>query len=222
MTQNLPTTRPRLPTGLREQRDFILLDGSGSMQSSWWPMMDAIETYVETLRANGTQTFLTLSVFDSNHLDMEQRNCLISDWKSVIREPAVSTWGGTPLYDAINGALRRLRDEDPLRCAITIVTDGDENGSRYTDQVQARAILNWARAKGWEVTFIGCDWNNEALARALGSRPEAAIGVSRAMLSDAAAELAKKRSRYGASGAPMHWSEEERHQFGGYLGHSTK
>jgi hypothetical protein len=40
------------------------------------------------------------------------------------------------------------------------------------------------------------------------------------MLKDAAQELANKRSRHASSGAPMHWNEEERHQFGGYLGHS--
>ena len=219
---NQVTTHPRLPDLLRAQRDFLLVDGSGSMQPQWWPLMEALETYVQTLRRNGTSSFTTLSVFSGEELDMEQRNCRIEDWKSVLDDPLVSTWGYTPLYDAINSMARRLCDEDPLRCAITIVTDGDNNGSRFTDETQARSILNWCRAKGWEVTFIGCDWNNELLAKKLGSHPSAAIGVSRAMLKDAAEELANKRSRYGASGAPMHWSDEERHQFGGYLGAPAK
>jgi Mg-chelatase subunit ChlD len=216
-------THPRLPDALRSQRDFILLDGSGSMQNSWWPTMEAIEAYIATLRRNATQTFLTLSVFSGQDLDMEQRNCTIEDWKSLLDQPLTSTWGSTPLYDAINVMARRLRDEDPLRCAITIVTDGDENGSNFTDRTQAKAILDWCRAKGWQVTFIGCDWDNEALAKKLGSHPSAAIGVSKAMLKDAAEELANKRSRYASSGAPMHFTDEERHQFGGYLSdHSAK
>lgn len=216
MTQQL-ITRPRLPDSLRAQRDFVLVDGSGSMTTNWWPLMEAVEAYVQTLRKNATQTFITLTVFSGEDLEMEQRDCPIDNWRSVIDDPIVSTWGDTPLYDAINVMARRLRDEDPQRCAITIVTDGDNNGSSFTDQTQARAILDWCRAKGWEVTFIGCDWNNAELARKLGSNPAAAIGVSKAMLKDAAEELAKKRSRYASSGAPMHWSEEERHQFGGYL-----
>lgn len=214
---NEVTKRPPLPDSLRGQRDFILLDGSGSMESNWWPMMDAIEAYIATLKKNNTDTLITLTVFSGPDLDMEQRNCQISDWKSLIQDPAVSTWGDTPLYDAINVMARRLRDEDPARCAITIVTDGDNNGSNFTDQVQAKAILDWCRAKGWEVSFIGCDFNNSRLASKLGGSASAAIGVSKAMLKDAAEELANKRSRYGTSGAPMSWSEEERHQFGGYL-----
>lgn len=213
-----PKVREKLPDLIRGQRDFLLVDGSGSMQDSWWPLMDALEAYIQTLKKNGTSSFVTLSVFSGGDLDMEQRNCRIEDWKSIITDPVVSTWGDTPLYDAINVMARRLRDEDPARCAITIVTDGDNNGSSFTDETQCRAILDWCRAKGWEVTFIGCDWNNERLAKKLGSHPSSAIGVSKAMLKDAAQELANKRSRYAASGAPMHWSDEERHQFGGYLG----
>jgi von Willebrand factor type A domain len=220
---NQLTTRPKLPDHLRGQRDFILVDGSGSMTDNWWPLMEAVEAYVETLRKNQTDTFMTLTVFSGDDLDMEQRNCSIADWKSVLTDPIVSTWGDTPLFDAINVMARRLRDEDPARCAITIVTDGDNNGSNFTDQVQAKAILDWCRAKGWEVSFIGCDWNNAKLAAKLGSHASSAIGVAKAMLKDAAEELARKRSIYGKTGAPMHWSEEERSQFGGYLAdHTTK
>jgi hypothetical protein len=159
---------PGLPAELRAQRDFILLDGSGSMETNWWPMMDAIQAYVDTLKRNGTDTYLTLSVFSGEDLDMDQRNCRIADWESLLRNPAVSTWGGTPLYDAINVMSRRLRDEDPKRCSITIVTDGDENGSRFTQLPMARQLIEWLKAKGWQVTFIGCDWDNSRLARTLG------------------------------------------------------
>lgn len=208
----------RLPAEHRAQRDFILLDGSGSMINKWHPMMDAIEAYVDTLARNGTQSFLTLSVFSTDALGIDHCSVDIADWESLHENPAQSTWGGTPLYDAINHMARRLKDEDPIRCSITIVTDGRDNESQ-TSVVQARAIIEWLRAKGWSVTFIGCDWNNSRLAAQLGLPEAAAIGVSQARLTDAARNLATKRTRYAATGAPMHWTDEEKEQFGGYLSH---
>ena len=208
----------QLPDSKRTERDYILLDGSASMTSQWWTMMDAIETYVEGLKGNKVTTWLTLNVFSGpNDLEMIQRDCTLADWVSLIQDPAASTWGDTPLYDAINLMARRLRDEDPLRCSITICTDGEENGSDHTDAAQAKAILDWCRAKGWQVTFIGCDFDNTDLATKLGAHPSQFIGVSKALLKDAAEELAKKRARHANGGAPMHWSEEEKSQFGGYL-----
>lgn len=220
MTNQQLAHRSTLPDTLRQQRDFILLDGSGSMQDSWWPMMEAIEAYISELKRNRTETYTTLTVFSGNELEMVQRDCTLDQWQSLLTDPATSTWEHTPLYDAINAMSWRLRDEDPIRCSITIVTDGDEYGSRFTSLPQAKGIIEWFKAKGWQVTFIGCDWDNERLARSLGVHPSAAIGVSKALLPDAAKELAKKRSAHAVTGAPMHWDEEERHRFGGYLGHS--
>jgi hypothetical protein len=68
---------------------------------------------------------------------------------------------GTPLFDAINMMGRELQALNPPRCSIVIITDGDENGSRHTTADQARAILDWCRAQGWQVTFLGADFVQE-------------------------------------------------------------
>jgi hypothetical protein len=111
----------------------------------------------------------------------------------------------------------RLRDLDPPRASIVIVTDGDENSSRYTDLTQAKALLDWMRAKGWQITFIGAGFNNSRQARALGANEHTAIGVEKMRLTDATGALAKKRARYGLYGESMHYTDEEKQQFGGYL-----
>jgi hypothetical protein len=201
------------------QRDLIILDGSGSMQHLWFDMLHAIDTYVDGLKRAQTQSHITLSIFTSplEHIDMVARDSQVSDWKSLLQDPPGSYWGGTPLYDAIEVGLLKLRNELPKRAAITICTDGGENGSQSCDQTRARSILDWARARGWQVTFIGCDFNNDRVAAGLGATESATIGVQRKLLSEATKELALKRARYALSGAPMHWSESERSQFGGYL-----
>jgi hypothetical protein len=100
---------------------------------------------------------------------------------------------------------------------IVIATDGYENGSSHTDLNQARAIIKWMEAKGWSVTFIGCDFNNEELANKLGVTASQAIGVAKKMLTDAGASLGAKRVANDRSGAPIHWNDDEKQQFGGYL-----
>jgi len=201
----------------RPQHDHILLDGSASMQYKWWPMLSAIDTYIASLREQQVNSSLTLSVFSGHDLDMLQRDCHISAWTPLREAPIGSTWAGTPLYDAINVSGRRLRDLSPTRASILICTDGDENCSQFTTLDQANAILTWMRALGWQVTFIGCDFNNQHQAKLLGGQTSSAIGIQKHLLTDAAQSLARKRAAYGFTGAPMHWSEAEQQQFGGHL-----
>lgn len=215
---NLPTTdtTPR-PANM----DYILLDGSGSMiGTKWLDSCHAIDAYVNELGNLETQIITTQF---SHHWSagpqfQELRNCTPRDWHNLAGF-AQPLGGGTPLYDAINMMGRSLRDLNPQRCSILIATDGQEADSKTT-LVQAKAILDWCRAKGWQVTFIGCDFDNSAQARALGAGRDGAIGVSQARLSDATRELAKKRNLHAQFGAPMHWTESDHEQFGGYLGHN--
>src|SRR5882762_9486125 len=196
-----------LPVDMTSQLDYILLDGSGSMQDKWWDSLAAIDAYVSTLRTNHVESHLKLNVFDSTTLDHCQRNTSIQDYIPLSQEPATAHWGSTPLYDAINFMGRELRDADPPKCAILIVTDGQESGSQYTDLPQARAILDWCRAKGYQVTFVGCDFENSHQAQALGADASTAIGVAQARLSDATRALAQKRTRYARTGDDISFDE---------------
>lgn len=199
------------------QHDYILLDGSSSMIAKWFDSLAAIEAYVATTRAANVQSKIILHIFDSINKDYLAREMPISDWQSLITNPVGACWGTTPLYDAIALMGRRLRDLDPPRASIVIVTDGEENGSTFTDLTQAKAILDWIRAKGWQVTFIGADFNNNKQAKALGANEQTSIGVQQRLLTDAVTALARKRARYGLYGEPMHYTDSEQQQFGGFL-----
>jgi len=205
-----------VPSG-HEQVDFILLDSSGSMEDKWWDTLAALDTYVKTLRTQGIKTRMMLTTFSGPEELSLERDCHIDDWKDFISDPVGGFWGGTALYDAINAMGRTMRDLNPVKAAITIATDGDTFDDKWTNHTQAKAILDWARAKGWQVTFIGCEFDNSRVAKLLGANPAAAIGVSQRYLSSAAEELAKKRAKYALSGEDMHFTDEERQQFGGYL-----
>lgn len=215
---NLPTHFATPPTKTTVQHDYILLDGSGSMRTKWFDTMTAIEAYVSTVRAEGVRSHIKMQIFDSGSLDYMARDCSIDDWKSLTQEPVGAYWGMTPLYDAIAIMGRRLRDLDPPRASIVIVTDGDENNSTFTDLTQAKAILDWCRAKGWQITFIGANFNNWKQAEALGANERTSIGVAQKHLVDATTALAKKRARYGLYGEQMHYTDDEKQKFGGFLG----
>jgi len=203
---------------INTQLDYILLDGSGSMSGErWWHCLEAIDAYVDGLKTANIHSQIMLHTFDSRDPDCLQRDLPIADWRPLLQSPIGAHWTSTPLYDAIQLMGRRLRDLDPPRASLIIATDGGENKSRFTTEDQARAILNWCRAKGWQVTFIGAEFNNDHLARTLGAKGNEAIGVQQRLLAEAAKELAKKRARYATTGAPMHWSDDEKQQFGGYL-----
>lgn len=210
-----------LPVETQNQRDYILLDGSSSMRSKWWDMLAAIDRYVAGVQSANIDSWVKMSIFTTGALDAVARDQHVRDWTPLCTEGVGSEFRMTPLYDAIQTMAWKLRDEDPIRAHILIVTDGDDTGDEFTTREQCRAMLDWMRAKGWQVTFLGCDFNNEKQAKALGVTDSNAIGVQRSALTDAAAELARKRAAYGHAGAPMHWSEGEKHQFGGYLAYDS-
>lgn len=202
------------------QLDYVLLDGSGSMMGeSWWNALSAIDAYIDTVRQQQVQSHCILHIFDDTQMEYIARDCSIQDWKSFATDPVGAHWGGTPLYDAINLLGRNLRDADPKRASIVIVTDGLESDSKYTSLEQARAIIDWMRAKGWQVTFLGAGFDNSRLAGSLGLDSAAAIGVSKENLKPAIKALASKRARYAHTGEPMHYTKDEQQKFGGYLGH---
>jgi hypothetical protein len=199
------------------QLDYILIDGSGSMMDKWWESQAGLQGYVDVLRAENVSSHGIIHIFDTHNLADIQRDASLADWPSFADAPLVASWGTTPLYDAINLMARELAALDPARCAITIVTDGDENGSRHTTAAQARGLLDWCRAKGWQVTFLGADFNNSSQAKLLGADASNSIGVQKHLLLEAGKALGKKRANNARYGNDISFTDDEKTTFGGLL-----
>lgn len=202
---------------LAPQLDYILFDGSYSMRSKWWQSCGALDAFISVLRERNINSHCILSVFDDNNLGAIQRDCILRDWAAFGDQPLLGTFGSTPLYDAINKMGWELRDLQPPSASIVIVTDGEENASQFTTLEQAKAILDWCRAQGWQVTFLGADFENNRQARALGARAECAIGVRQQKLLEAGKALGAKRASHALHGTDINFSQEEKENFGGYL-----
>jgi len=199
------------------QLDYFLIDGSGSMMDKWWESVSAIEQFNAVLASQNVSSHGIVHIFDNHNLSSIQRDAPLSDWASLKTEPLVSTWGMTPLYDAINLMVRELAALDPARCSIVIITDGDENGSRHTTSDQAKALLDWCRAKGWQVTFLGADFNNSRQAKLLGADASNSIGVQKQKLLEAGKALGEKRANNARYGSDINFTKDEQSNFGGYL-----
>lgn len=199
------------------QLDYILVDGSYSMQKRWWETLAALDGFMATLRSQNIASHGIVTVFDTHTLQSIQRDSAIADWQTFSADPLGSTWGGTPLYDAINLMGRHLKELDPAKASIVIVTDGEEGDSRHTTAAQAKAILDWCRAKGWQVTFLGADFNNSKQAKLLGASEANSIGVRKELLLEAGKVLGQKRANNARSGDDITFSEDEKENFGGFL-----
>jgi hypothetical protein len=201
---------------LAGQLDFVLFDGSSSMQPQWWDCLAALEAMRQRLVSAQVASHMLVSVFDTTDHAFVQRDVAVADCPSFTQEPLRAYFDSTPLFDAINAMGRHLARLSPRQASILIVTDGEENASDTTLE-EARQVLDWCRAQGWQVTFMGVDFNNSRQARALGADESNSIGVQRRLLTAAAELFAEKRVAYGHSGKSIRFSGEEKTEFGGYL-----
>lgn len=201
--------------------DYILLDASGSMTLNWHKTLSGLEAFRSTLIARASiHSHGILHLFSSPssvHLEEIARDSLMSDWGSLLQPPIPCIGGGTPLYDAVNCAVRKLAELDPPRASLVIATDGHATGQQATSIDQARALLDWCRDKGWQVTFLGVDFNNWTQAASLGGTESNTLAIAANRLSEACKKLAEKRIENYRSGKEISFSSDEKENFGGYL-----
>lgn len=202
---------------LAPQLDYVLLDGSSSMSDKWFDTMAALDNYTATLKSENIASHGILAQFASSGEYYIFRDTTLDKWPTLTQAPIENLRGGTALYDAIAQMCWELRDLDPSRATIVIVTDGLEQSSRTTTADQAKALLDWCRAKGWQVVFLGADFNNSKQARLLGADENNSIGVQKKLLADAGTMLARKRAHFARTGEDINFSASEKQQFGGYL-----
>jgi len=201
------------------QHDFILLDRSGSMASQWDEMLGAINAYVKDLAAKKVDTGVTLATFDGgNGLQFEIIRDRITPetWRPVSNKDAEPR-GMTPLNDATAKIVDLAEYGKYDKLALIIATDGAENDSRELPGPQGTAtvkkMLDGCRAKGWQVIFLGANFDNAAQAASYGTLGGQTVNSSTRNLRATMGKMSAKRADYavGAS-ATMDWSPEEKEE----------
>jgi hypothetical protein len=74
----------------------------------------------------------------------------------------------TPLLDAIVRTIALAEADNPDKAVIVIMTDGHENASREVTRDGVKVALDRVRARGWEVVFLGANFDNISDASSVG------------------------------------------------------
>lgn len=201
------------------QHDFILLDRSGSMSRNWVEAVTSVNAYVRKLAEDNVDTGVTLAVFDAGldnkpSFDIIRERVVPSTWPTVGFEEVVPR-GGTPLNDSVSKIVALARAGNYDKVAIIIMTDGHENASKELKgsqgRLQAKALLDDCRAKGWQVIFLGADFDNAEQAVGYGAAGGMHVNSSSGNFVRATTMMASKRALYGSGqAATMSYTEEEK------------
>lgn len=184
---------------------YILLDRTGSMSDIWDEALGSVNAYaaavgkVEDGEADDLDTSVTLAVFDYQEgfqFDVLRKDVEPAAW-DVVTNDDVSPRGMTPLFDAINRTITMAEADNPEKAVIVIMTDGHENSSREVTREGAKAALDRAEARGWEVVFLGAEFASFGDADAVGVSSNKQMAVSAGSLSITQERLAKKARDYG-------------------------
>lgn len=197
------------------QHDFILLDRSGSMSEKMDEAISSINAYVSKLSQDNVDTGVTLVAFDKTdktNFEVVRDRITPLTWLPVTNQE-VSARGITPLNDAIGRIVTLANNGNYDKVAFFIITDGLENASVELTHAQAKNQLDMCRSRGWQVLFLGADFDNQAQAASYGTAIAQTVGMASGNMVKAMTCTAIKRSAYANHGASMLYSDDERKTF---------
>jgi hypothetical protein len=203
-TKPTPTLVADTPI-VKSVSSYILLDRTGSMSGIWEEALGSVNAYaaavgkVEEGEADDLDTSVTLAVFDYQEglqFDVLRTAVQPGNWTEVT-DDEVSPRGMTPLFDAINRTITLAEKDNPDKAVIVIMTDGQENSSKEVTHDGAKAALDRAEKRGWEVVFLGAEFATFDDADAVGVSSSKQMAVSKDQLTATNQRLAKKARDYG-------------------------
>ncbi|MEZ5938708.1 MAG: vWA domain-containing protein [Hyphomonadaceae bacterium] len=203
---------------------YILLDRSGSMQTLWVEALSSVNAYARELAsktADDTPGYagdahVTFAVFDAQEtlkFDILRRSQPALHWEPVKDNEAFPR-GMTPLLDAIVRLIALAEGDNPDKAVLVIMTDGAENASREVTRDGVKAALDRVKAKGWEVVFLGANFDNIGDATSVGVGAGQQMAMATGRMGASMRKLASKSRVYAASAEPVVFDKEDREEAG--------
>lgn len=177
--------------------DFILIDASGSMQDKWTQVIPAVNRYATELTRNLVNSRLTAAQFSDNWgFDFKElRSGKAALWKPIDTSET-KVGGQTPLNDAIWYSCELLEDQlktsEEASVCLAIISDGGENASEH-DTESTRDLITAKRKEGWQIIFLGLDFDVEQIARDYGCEAATALNTRATKLAATLKTIAAKR-----------------------------
>ena len=120
----------------------------------------------------------------------------------------------TPLFDSIARIVALAEGDAPERAVIVVMTDGAENASSEVTKDGAKAALDRARAKGWEVVFLGAEFAKFSDADSVGVIRSKAMAMSAGSMELSMRKLASKSKRYFEQAEAVDFNDADREESG--------
>ncbi|MBY9066425.1 VWA domain-containing protein [Hyphomonas sp. WL0036] len=203
-------------------QSYILLDRTGSMSNIWDEALSSVNAYADSfaedapgaeIAGDDIKTAVTVAVFDYQdgmQFDILRDKVVPKNWKEVTDDEA-NPRGMTPLFDAIGKMVARAEADNPEKAVIVIMTDGLENSSREFTRDGAKAALERAEKRGWEVIFLGAEFASFGDAESVGVTASQTMAVGQGRMKDSMDTLAQKARAYGKGAAPsVEFNAEDR------------
>lgn len=175
---------------------FALLDRSGSMAGIWVEAVGSLNGYFEKLGKEAPDTVCSLAVFDDQEPFKAIRVSIPAAAWSAVDSREAAPRGMTPLYDAIVKLVAQAETYGAERTTLLISTDGEENHSKEATKATAKAALDRCQAKGWDVIFLGVNFDAMKQAADLGVMANKVVNVTPGHLGGTTAALAMRGSAY--------------------------
>lgn len=155
--------------------NLIILDESGSMQSIKQSTIEGFNETAQTIKGiqqqnPGEEHYITLVTFNGLGIKTLLSNQPVTELTEINGERYLPN-AGTPLYDAMGFALKRLRTQLELiknyKVLVTIFTDGEENASKDFNGEAIKRLVEELKVQQWTFTYIGANHDVQKFARDL-------------------------------------------------------
>lgn len=162
--------------GGKETHICGVLDESASMGPCKASTIEAYNSFTDEIAINGDKggkTYTSSLVFSSYGIRFISKH--VPSYKGKLAHLTPITYrpqGGTPLYDAIDMAIRELQKYDvpgkDFSALVSIFTDGEENSSKITGPILSSKIRELQNTGRWTFTVAGANISLDDLADRLG------------------------------------------------------
>ena len=155
-----------------------ILDASGSMGHLQEATIAGYNQYLQSQEGKGVNLVYTVT-FSNKTSVIRELDTLSS---GLITNRDYQTNGGTALYDAIGGTVRHI---DELlkslganwKVIVNIITDGEENSSRYFREADIQQLIEDHQNKGWLFIYAGAHNQAKQEAKKMRIKPENVVEV---------------------------------------------
>ena len=192
----------------------VVLDRSGSMSNCVHQTIDALNGYLIGLQEEHTEGVVTVSLFDSQSIDIGVEKVQIKDL-SPLDYSFLTPRASTPLYDAIGAGIYEHGSYDATKedkKVLVIVTDGYENASREYTGDAIKKLVEEKEESGWLIVYLGSDHDIYKQTKMMGIDPGRSIRYSKGKSDSAFRSVLRTSGDYyrGTKAIDIEFTEEER------------